>query len=98
MFAIVDIGGKQYRAEVGREIVVDRVAAAEGSTLELAPVLVAGDQGVALGEGAPKVTVRVVEHLRGPRLVVFKFKPKRGFKRKNGFRSALTRLEIAAIG
>ncbi|MCZ7661668.1 MAG: 50S ribosomal protein L21 [Thermoleophilia bacterium] len=98
MFAIVDIGGKQYRAEIGREIVVDRLAAEQGATVEFAPILVSSDDGVTIGETAPKVKARVVEHLRGPKLVVFKFKPKRGFKRKNGFRSALTRLEIDTIG
>ncbi len=99
MFAIVDIGGKQYRAEVGRELVVDRLAAEEGATIELETVLVSGDDGTKLGGESPAgVTATVVEHLRGPKLIVFKFKPKRGFKRKNGFRSALTRLSIEKIG
>ncbi|MBU2603565.1 MAG: 50S ribosomal protein L21 [Actinobacteria bacterium] len=99
MFAIVDIGGKQYRAEVGRELVVDRLDAEEGATVELEAVLVTGDDGTKLsGESLGGVTATVVEHLRGPKLIVFKFKPKRGFKRKNGFRSALTRLSIEKIG
>lgn len=98
MFAIVDIGGKQYRAEVGRELVVDRLAAEEGSTVELDAVLVSGDDGVRVdGISEAAVTATVVEHLRGPKLIVFKFKPKRGFKRKNGFRSALTRLSVDKI-
>ncbi len=98
MFAIVDIGGKQYRAEVGRELVVDRMAAEEGATVELDAVLVSDDDGVRM-EGTPlaAVSATVVEHLRGPKLIVFKFKPKRGFKRKNGFRSALTRLSVDKI-
>lgn len=99
MFAIVDIGGKQYRAEVGRELVVDRLDAEEGATVELEAVLVSGDDGTKLsGESPGGVTATVVEHLKGPKLIVFKFKPKRGFKRKNGFRSALTRLSIEKIG
>ncbi|MHB0979715.1 MAG: 50S ribosomal protein L21 [Thermoleophilia bacterium] len=98
MFAIVDIGGKQYRAEVGRELVVDRMAAEEGATVELDAVLVSDEDGVRM-EGTPlaAVSATVVEHLRGPKLIVFKFKPKRGFKRKNGFRSALTRLSVDKI-
>jgi large subunit ribosomal protein L21 len=98
MFAIVDIGGKQYRAEVGRELVVDRMAAEEGATVELDAVLISDDDGVRM-EGTPlaAVSATVVEHLRGPKLIVFKFKPKRGFKRKNGFRSALTRLSVDKI-
>jgi large subunit ribosomal protein L21 len=96
MFAIVDIGGKQYRAEVGRELVVDRLAAEEGATVELDAILVAGDGDTQMDKPAA-VTATVVEHLRGPKLVVFKFKPKRGFKRKNGFRSSLTRLSVDKI-
>ncbi|NLT35046.1 MAG: 50S ribosomal protein L21 [Gaiellales bacterium] len=98
MFAIVDIGGKQYRAEEGCQLVVDRFDAAEGSTVELKPVLVKADDGLRLEAGDTKVTATVVEHLRGPRLVVFKYKPKRGYRRKNGFRSALTRLAVEKIG
>jgi|SRR5665811_1423014 len=99
MFAIVDIGGKQYRAEVGRELVVDRLAAEEGASVELDAVLVLGDEGAEFDSVKPAaVTATVLEHLRGPKLIVFKFKPKRGFKRKNGFRSALTRLSVDKIG
>ena len=98
MFAIVDIGGKQYRAEEGSQLVVDRLDAAEGSTVELKPVLINADDGLRLEAGDTTVTATVVEHLRGPRLIVFKYKPKRGYRRKNGFRSALTRLAVEKIG
>lgn len=98
MFAIVDIGGKQYRAEEGRQLVVDRLDAAEGSTVELTPILVNAQEGLRLQAEGTKVTATVVEHLRGPRLIVFKYKPKRGYRRKNGFRSALTRLAVEKIG
>ncbi len=97
MFAIVDVGGKQYRAEEGHELVVDRLDAAEGSTIELNAILVQSGEELRVGGEPTKVTARVVEHLRGPKLVVFKFKPKRGFKRKTGFRSALTRLSVEQI-
>jgi large subunit ribosomal protein L21 len=96
MFAIVDIGGKQYRAEVGRELVVDRLDAEEGATVKLDAVLVAGGKETQMDQPGA-VTATVVEHLRGPKLIVFKFKPKRGFKRKNGFRSSLTRLSVDKI-
>jgi len=76
---------------------VDRLDAAEGSTVELNAVLVKSGEELRINGEPSKVTARVVEHLRGPKLVVFKFKPKRGFKRKTGFRSALTRLSVEQI-
>jgi large subunit ribosomal protein L21 len=99
MFAIVEVGGKQYRAEVGREVVVDRVDAAEGATIELRALLVADGSSLRWpGEGKKaKVTARVVEHLRGPKITISRFKPKRGWRKKSGFRSALTRLEVKKI-
>ncbi len=99
MFAIVVVGGKQYRVEEGREVVVDRLDAAPGDVVELRSLLVADGSDVRLGGQAKdaKVTARVVEHLRGPKIVISRFKPKRGFRKKTGFRSALTRLEVQKI-
>jgi large subunit ribosomal protein L21 len=99
MFAIVVVGGKQYRAEEGGELVVDRLDAAPGNTVELSPLLVADGKDVHLaGEGKKsKVTAEVVEHFRGPKIVVSRFKPKRGWRKKAGFRSALTRLAVKKI-
>jgi large subunit ribosomal protein L21 len=99
MFAIVEVGGKQYRVEEGGEIVVDRLDAAEGKTVELRPLLVADGSEVRFaGEGKmPKVTADVVGHLRGPKVTISRFKPKRGWRKKTGFRSALTRLEVKNI-
>jgi large subunit ribosomal protein L21 len=99
MFAIVVVGGKQYRVEEGGRLVVDRVDAAPGVTLEFDPLLVSDGKDVHLaGEGKrSKVTAEVVEHFRGPKIVISRFKPKRGFRKKTGFRSALTRLEVKKI-
>jgi len=99
MFAIVEVGGKQYRVEEGGQIVVDRLDAAEGKTVELRPLLVADGKDVQFsGEGKKaKVTAEVVEHFRGPKIVISRFKPKRGWRKKTGFRSGLTRLEVKKI-
>ena len=100
MFAIVKVGGKQYRVEEGQQVLVDRLEAAEGSTIELPSLLVADGADVRLavdGEDT-KVTALVVEHLRGPKIRISRFKPKRGFRKKAGFRSALTKLEVQKIG
>ena len=99
MFAIVEVGGKQYRVEEGREIVVDRLDAAEGATVDLHPLLISdgGDLRMA-GEGKKiKVTAKVVEHFRGPKITISRFKPKRGWRKKTGFRSSLTRLEVKKV-
>jgi large subunit ribosomal protein L21 len=98
MFAIVKVGGKQYRVEEGQELVVDRLNADEGSTVEWPSLLVADGGDVSLAqEKAGKVTARVVEHFRGPKITILKFKPKRGYRKKTGFRSGLTRLEVQKI-
>lgn len=98
MFAIVEVGGKQYRVEEGREIVVDRLRAPEGTTVELCPLLVSDGGNVRLaGDAQAAVTAQVVEHFRGPKITISRFKPKRGWRKKTGFRSGLTRLEVQKI-
>ena len=99
MFAIVEVGGKQYRVEEGQEVVVDRLDAAEGATVELSSLLVADGTDVRLAADGKKATVTatVVEHLRGPKITISRFKPKRGWRKKTGFRSGLTRLEVQKI-
>jgi large subunit ribosomal protein L21 len=99
MFAIVEVGGKQYRVEEGREVVVDRLDAAEGATVELRALLVSngGDLRLAADGAKAEVTARVVEHFRGPKITISRFKPKRGWRKKAGFRSGLTRLEVQKI-
>ena len=100
MYAIVKTGGKQYRVEQGQTLLVERLPVDEGATVSLDPILFRSDDTVFDAAGLKKVKVdaKVVEHLRGPKLVVFKFKPKRGYKRRNGHRQELTRIEITKIG
>ena len=99
-YAIVRVGGKQYRVEEGDSIVVDRLSANEGDTVDLEPLLFADDSD-AVFEAAEldKVQVRatVSGHERGKKIHVLKFKPKRGYKRRYGHRADLTRLEIASV-
>src|SRR6187455_3275493 len=100
MYAIVKTGGKQYRVEEGQSLLVERLADEAGATVALKPVLFRSDETVFDADGLAKVNVsaRVVEHLRGPKLRVFKFKPKRGYKRRTGHRQELTRLRVTSIG
>jgi large subunit ribosomal protein L21 len=101
MYAIVKVGGKQYRVEKGEELVVDRMREDEGATVTLQPLLLAGDgqDAVFAGSDLEKVKVEAVVrgHERGKKIRVVKFKPKRGYKRTAGHRSELTRLEISEI-
>ena len=99
-YAIVKTGGKQYRVEQGQQLLVERLKADEGATVDLQPVLFRGDDTVFDKDALSKVTVqaRIVGHERGPKLTVFKMRSKQGYRRKNGHRQELTRIEITEIG
>src|SRR4051794_10948732 len=99
-YAVVRTGGKQYRVEEGTTFLVERLSADEGATVDLEPLLYAsGDRSLfSTGDlGGVRVQATVVGHERGPKLRVFKFKPKRGYKRTTGHRQELTRLQITGI-
>ena len=98
MYAIVKTGGKQYRVEKGQSLLVEKLADADSVSLE--PLLfVDGSTVVDAADELARVTVsaRVVGQERGPKLRVVKFKPKRGYKRRNGHRQDLTRIEITSL-
>jgi large subunit ribosomal protein L21 len=100
MYAIVRVGGKQYRVEEGQTLLVDRIRQDEGSKVELEPLLLAGDKDPVFdkaGLGKAKVTATVAGHERGKKIRIVKFKPKRGYKRTAGHRSELTRISIDSI-
>src|SRR5215210_3647644 len=100
-YAVIKTGGKQYSVEEGQTLLVERLAGDEGATLELEPLLLAGDgDPVFDGDGLASAVVRaeIVGHERGPKLRVFKFKPKRGYRKRTGHRQDLTRIRITGIG
>ncbi|HTZ65777.1 MAG TPA: 50S ribosomal protein L21 [Solirubrobacteraceae bacterium] len=99
MYAIVKSGGKQYRVERGQRLVVERLAAAEGDSVALQPIMLRDDQALFDHTSLEhaKVTAKVIAHERGDKLRVFKFKPKRGYKRRTGHRQELTRIEVTDI-
>jgi large subunit ribosomal protein L21 len=99
-YAIVKTGGKQYRVEQGQSLLVERLPAGDGETVSLQPLLFVDGSSVVDGEDLAKVSVeaRVVAHERGPKLRIVKFKPKRGYKRRNGHRQELTRIEVVSLG
>ena len=100
-YAIVETGGKQYRAEKGASLVVERLRADEGDKVTLRPVAYSGgkDDLVAAGDDLEKVKVEAVvaEHLRGEKIRVFTYRAKKGSSRRAGHRQALTRLEVTDV-
>ncbi len=100
MYAIVKTGGKQYRVEEGTTLFVERLTAEQGATVPLEPILFRGDDAVFDADGLSTVTVEaeVVEHVRGPKIRIFKYKPKQGYRRRAGHRQELTRLKVTSLG
>ena len=101
MYAVVSSGGKQYRVEAGSELIVERVAGDAGATITFDRVLLVGD-GEAVTVGTPtvdgaSVSGTVLGEALGPKLIVFKFKQKATYRRKNGHRQHLTRVRIDEI-
>src|ERR687892_565576 len=99
-YAIVESGGKQYRAEKGTTLVVDRLRADEGAKVTLRPVMFRSDGKVVLERSdldKVKVEATVAGHERGRKLRVFKYRPKKGYRRRAGHRSELTRLEVTEV-
>jgi len=99
MYAVVESGGKQYKVEKGTSLLVDRLDAKEGDKVALRPVLFRDSDVVAEPKELEKVKVeaKVAEHLRGPKIKVFKYKAKKGYRRRAGHRSELTKLEVTEI-
>lgn len=102
MYAIVETGGKQYRVQPGDTIAVERLTGEPGETLDLDRVLLIGGDGERARVGAPGVDgavvrAEVVEHARGEKIIVFRYKSKVRYRRKTGHRQALTRLRITDI-
>ena len=101
MYAIVKAGGKQYRVEKGDSVVVDRIDAKEGSKVSPKAVLFRSDKTTVIdGPDLDKVKVEatIAEHMKGPRIRVFKYRAKKRYRRRAGHRSMLTRIEIGDIG
>jgi large subunit ribosomal protein L21 len=100
-YAIVETGGKQYRVKVGDRLRVERLAAEAGTDVTLDKVLLLGGAG-STSIGAPvvdgaSVGAHIDDHVRGEKLDVFKYKPKKRYRRKIGHRQELTEITITSI-
>src|SRR5205085_12181455 len=96
-YAIISLGGKQYRVREGEYLLVDRLKVDEGKTLEPRVLLLGGNGAPDLAPSAT-VTARVLGHELGEKIRIGKYKKRTGYKRHNGHRSRLTRIEIESIG
>jgi large subunit ribosomal protein L21 len=97
-YAIISLGGKQYRVQEGQRLLVDRLGTDEGKTFTPDVLLLGGNGAPDLSPKAGLVTARVVGHVRGPKIRIGKYRPKSGYRRHTGFRASLSRIEIESIG
>jgi large subunit ribosomal protein L21 len=101
VYAIIQTGGHQYKVAPGDTIDVEKLDVEPGADVELGEVLmVSGDDGVQIGTpliGGAKVLARVVSQGKGAKLIIFKYKPKKRYRRKTGHRQSITRLAIKEI-
>lgn len=100
VYAVVRAGGRQEKVEVGDILTVNRVAADDKGKLELAAVLVVDGKTITTDSAAlakVKVTAEVLEDLRGPKIIIQKYKNKTGYKKRQGHRQELTRIKITGI-
>jgi large subunit ribosomal protein L21 len=96
-YAIITVGGKQYRVREGERLLVDRLKTDEGKTFEPRVLLVGGDGKTDLSPSAT-VTARVVSHTLGEKLRIGKYKKRTGYRKHTGFRASLTQIQIESIG
>ncbi|HUP32678.1 MAG TPA: 50S ribosomal protein L21 [Gaiellaceae bacterium] len=96
-YAIISVGGKQYRVREGETLLVDRLKHGEGNTFQPAVLLIGGDGGTDLSPSAT-VTARVVADVKGEKIRIGKYRAKKGYKKHTGFRASLSRIEIESIG
>ena len=100
-YAVIQTGGKQYRVAAGDSVTIERLPEEAGAKVDLASVL-ARSSGTELTVGTPmidgaKVTAEIVEHLRGPKVVAFRKRRRKGSKRKVGHRQELTVIKVVSV-
>jgi large subunit ribosomal protein L21 len=99
-YAIISLGGKQYRVREGERLLVDRLPHEEGKTFHPDLIMLGGDGEPKLGDGlkGAQVTAKVSAHVLGEKVIVGKHRRRTGYRRRNGHRSRLSQIEIQSIG
>ena len=97
-YAIISVGGKQYRVSAGERLLVDRLALEDGATFTPSVLLAGGDGDTKIAPSDVVVTAKVLTQAKGPKIRIGKYKQRTGYKRHTGFRASLTQIEIESIG
>ena len=98
MYAVIKTGGKQYKVEVGDEIFVETLAGEAGEQVTFEEVLaISDDNGIKAGDLKATVTGEIVKQGKNKKVIVSKYKAKKGYRRKNGHRQPYTRVRVSAI-
>ncbi|MDE6493675.1 MAG: 50S ribosomal protein L21 [Bacteroidales bacterium] len=101
MYAIVDIAGQQFKVEENQKVIVNRLEAQEGDKVEFEKVLLKDNDGkVEVGTpvlAGAKVTAKVLGHVKGEKVTIFKKKRRKGYQKQTGFRASLTQIQIEKI-
>ena len=101
MYAVISTGGKQYRVEQGETIEVEKLVHEAGKSIDFSEVLLIADgENVRIGSpllAGAKVTAEVIADIKGEKLIIYKYRRRKGYRRKTGHRQTLTRLKITAI-
>jgi large subunit ribosomal protein L21 len=96
-YAIVKLGGKQYRVQEGDKLLVDRIALDESKSFHPEVLFVGGDGNAELAPKGVQVTAKVVGHVLGEKITIGKHRKRTGYRRRNGFRARLSQIQIEAI-
>ena len=100
MYAIIETGGKQYKVSEGDVVYIEKLAAAEGDAVKFDKVLVVGGDNTVIGTpvvSGASVDAKVLAQGKGKKIIVFKYKPKKGSKTKQGHRQPFTKVQIEKI-
>ena len=100
MYAIIVTGGKQYKVEVGSEIMVEKLDNEIGTNVQFDVLMIADGENVPIGTPVldVKAQAEVLEHGKGKKVIVFKYKPKKDYRKKQGHRQPYTKVKILSIG